>query len=253
MKILDESYFDKYFKQVGNQLKELIQKQDFNEKKIEFGYATRASAVFSSNIEGNTVDLNSYMNYELTKEKFKPTKEIEEINNLVTAYLFAQTNELNEDNFLECHKIFSKTLLIKRNRGKYRTEKVGVYDEKGLVYLAVEPEYVQEKMGQLFGDIIFLLRSEISIAEIFYYASLIHLKFVHIHPFRDGNGRGGRLLEKWFISQKLGENFWKIPSEKYYWDHRDDYYNNINIGVNYYELNYDCCFPFLIMLPECLR
>ena len=87
----------------------------------------------------------------------------------------------------------------------------------------------------------------------FYFASLIHLIFVHIHPFRDGNGRAARLIEKWFIAEKLGSKFWIMQSEKYYKEHQQEYYEKINLGVNYYELNYDNCLPFLIMLPECLR
>jgi len=31
-----------------------------------------------------------------------------------------------------------------------------------------------------------------------FFAALIHLVFVKIHPFDDGNGRAARLLEKWF-------------------------------------------------------
>ena len=251
--ITEKKYLTNYHKLVGHKIDHLIQNHDFSEQHIELGYATQSSAVYSSNIEGNTVNLNSYMNYQLSKEKFKPTKEVEEIENLVKAYELAQSNQLNEKNFLKCHEMFSKTLLIKSKRGKYRIEKVGVYDESGLVYLAIEPEFVKEKMKIFFNGVQSLLNEKLSNEETFYYASLLHLKFVHIHPFRDGNGRGVRLLEKWFIVEKLGDQFWKIPSEKYYKDHRDDYYENINLGVNYYELDYDRCLPFLTMLPKCLE
>lgn len=77
---------------------------------------TKSSAVYSFNIEGNSIDLNSYMNFDLNKEKFKVGKEIKEIEDLVEAYEFAQTNNLTEKNLLNCHKIFFKTLLIRRKR-----------------------------------------------------------------------------------------------------------------------------------------
>jgi Fic family protein len=253
MKITEKNYLADYHNLIGHKIDDLIQNHDFSEQKVEFSFSTRSSAVYSSNIEGNTVDLNSYMNYQLLRQKFKPTQEIEEIDNLVRAYELAQTHKLTEKNFLKCHEILSKTLLIKSKRGNYRIEKVAVYDEGGLVYLAVEPEYVEEKMKMLFEGIKILLDEKPTKEEAFYHASLIHLKFAHIHPFLDGNGRGARLLEKWFISETLGEHFWKIPSEMYYRDHRDDYYKNINLGVNFYELDYDRCLPFLGMLPKCLE
>lgn len=253
LEITEKKYLADYHKLVGYKIDHLIQHHDFSEQNIELGYATQASAVYSSNIEGNTVDLNSYMNYQLSKDKFKPTKEVEEIENLVKAYEFAQNNQLNEKNFLKYHEIFSKPLLIKSKRGKYRIEKVGVYDERGLVYLAIGPEFVAEKMKIFFNGVQSLLNEKLSNEVTFYHASLLHLKFAHIHPFRDGNGRAARLLEKWFIVEKLGDHFWKIPSEKYYRDHREDYYEHINLGVNYSELDYDRCLPFLIMLPKCLE
>ncbi|MBN1116921.1 MAG: Fic family protein [Bacteroidales bacterium] len=37
----------------------------------------------------------------------------------------------------------------------------------------------------------------------FYFASLIHLRFAHIHLFRDDNGRAARLIEKWFVAEIL--------------------------------------------------
>lgn len=250
IKVLEDKYFEEYLRLIAYSIDELIDRYNFSEEKIEFGYATQSSAVYSSNIEGNSIDLNSYMNQKLAKKIFKPTREIEEIDDLVEAYLFAQKNSLNEISFLKCHAIFSKTLLIKSKRGKYRDEKVAVYSESGLVYLAIEPEFVQEQMKTFFKDIEFLLTQTLSTQKVFYYASLIHLIFAHIHPFMDGNGRGARLLEKWFISEKLGKQFWKLPSEKYYKVHRDEYYNNINLGINFYALNYDLCLPFLCMLPR---
>ncbi|PKL85301.1 MAG: hypothetical protein CVV22_08530 [Ignavibacteriae bacterium HGW-Ignavibacteriae-1] len=52
-------------------------------------------ANYSPNIEGNSIDLNSFMNHALLKAKGKNNKEIVEIENLVAAYEFAQLNLLN--------------------------------------------------------------------------------------------------------------------------------------------------------------
>ena len=253
MRIIEDEYLHQYNELIGNQIDKLVELFDFAEKSTDLGYKTQASAVYSSNIEGNSIDLNSYMNYKLSQEKFKPQKEIQEIENLVSAYEFAQSNPLTEKNFLQCHRIFAKTLVIKSKQGKYRNEKVGVFGQSGLVYLAIEPELVKETMRDFFDDLGALLKKELSRSEAFYFASLIHLKFAHIHPFRDGNGRAARLLEKWFLTEKAGKDFWKLSSEKYYREHQMDYYANINLGVNYYELNYNKCIPFLLMLPKSLE
>jgi Fic family protein len=252
MRVTDKKYYNEYINQIGKEIPNLIEQYDFTENSGNFSYLTKASAVYSSNIEGNTIDLNSFMNYELSKSKFKPTKEIEEIENLITAYEFAQKTALTERNMLESHKILSKTLLIKSKRGKYREEPVGVFGKSGLIYLAIEPEYIEKEMKTFFDDITKLLSENLNEKEVFYHASLIHLIFVHIHPFMDGNGRIARLIEKWFIAEKLGKDFWKIPSEEYYKNHQEKYYEAIDIGINYYELNYDKCINFLELLPSCM-
>lgn len=253
MKITDKKYLDTYIQSIGHEIPALIQNYDFSENNGGFHYLTKSSAVYSSNIEGNSIDLNSYMNYELNKDKFKVGKELQEIEDLIEAYQFAQENRLNEENLLHCHKIFSDTLLIRSKRGKYRTERVGVFAKSGLAYMSVEPEFVEKHMKFLFQEIGQLIAADLTEAEVFYFASLIHLRFAHIHPFRDGNGRAARLMEKWFIAEKSGRDFWKIPSEEYYKVNQSGYYETINLGVNFYELNYDKCIPFLEMLPNCLR
>lgn len=253
MRITERKYFDTYIQKIGHEIPILIQNFDFSESKRGFDYLTKSSAIYSSNIEGNSIDLNSYMNYELNKDKFKVGKEIEEIEDLIEAYEFAQKNSLNETNLLTCHKIFSETLLIKSKRGKYRIEQVGVFGKSGLAYMAIEPEFVEQEMKIYFSDIEELISSNLNEKEVFYFASLIHLIFAHIHPFRDGNGRAARLIEKWFISEKLGRDYWKISSEEYYKINQTSYYDTINLGVNYYELNYAKCLGFLEMLPNCLK
>ena len=253
MRVTERKYLASYKKSIGNQISKLIENFDFSENRGEFEYLTKSSAVYSSNIEGNIIDLNSFTNYEMYKEKFKSGKEFEVSEDFIEAYRFAQANELNEKNLLYCHKIFSDTLLIKSKRGKYRIEQVGVFGKTGLAYMAVEPEFVKSEMSLFFQDINELLSSELNETEVFYFASLIHLRFAHIHPFRDGNGRAARLIEKWFIAEKSGHKFWKIPSEEYYKNNLAKYYETINLGVNFYELNYDNCIGFLKMLPNCLK
>jgi len=216
-------------------------------KDVDFSYLTEAGAVYSSNIEGNSVDVNSFMNMK-NGDTPKP-KEFEEITDLVSAYAFTQTNPLSQENLLEAHGIFAKRLVSPGNCGKYRQDSVGVFSSHGLVYMAVEAENVKGEMDKLFADIEELRQREVSPEEAVYFASYAHLVFAHIHPFMDGNGRAARLLEKWFLAEIAGENAWRIESERFYWEHRSDYYRNIHLGPNYYECDYSQSLPFLRMLP----
>jgi Fic family protein len=253
MKLIDKTYFNQYNQAIGKDIFALVSHFDFNSPSRNLGYQIQASAVYSSNIEGNSIDLNSFMNYKLSKQAHKPKKELQEIEDLILAYEFAQDQALNEKTLLKAHQLLSKKLLITSLRGKYRTDKVGVFGESGLVYLAVEAEFVAATMHDFFTEIGILLNLELSLEEVFYFAALIHLRFAHIHPFRDGNGRTARLLEKWFLAQKLGPAYWKLPSEKMYKENQAAYYQNINLGFNFYELNYNKCLPFLMMLNNTLK
>ncbi len=249
MHFLVDIYLKQYREYIAH-LNENIELFKHTSQDQDFKYLTESSSVFSANIEGNSLDLNSFMNFRASVNR---TKDVEEIENLIEAYQFAQSNKLTEEHLLETHKLCSWSLLDISLAWVYRNTKVGVFGKGGLIYLAIEPEYVTQTMRELFEDIEQLIQSELSVEEVFYYASFIHLKFVHIHPFADGNGRCARLLEKWFLSEKLGHDFWKLPAEEYYKEHRNVYYANINLGVNYYELDYTKCIPFLLMLSESLK
>ncbi len=253
MNLTDRRYFEAYFQSVGHNIEAWHGAFDFNAAAGDLGYRTVASAVYSSNIEGNPLDFNSFMNRRQAKAKLKAHKDVAEIENLIAAYDLARQSPLTEANFLRAHGLLSKTLLIKSKRGRYRNERVGIFSERGLVYVAVEPEYVAREMAEFFDQIAVLAPGKLTLAEAFYHASLAHLRLAHIHPFADGNGRAARLLEKWLLTTLIGAEAWQIPSEKYYWDHRADYYRHINLGVNYYALDYSRCLPFLEMLASCLK
>jgi Fic family protein len=253
--MLSTSYLNEYtsalksdnfesFKKLGN-------KSDFSSE--DFEYYLIASSLYSSKIEGNTIDANSFFRNR-SKKDFPKKKEIQEIEDLVDAYKFASENSLDKINFLKSHHILSQTFLSAKLRGKTRKEQVAVRDASTLkpIYIAVEPQFVEEELNKLFDDISLLLTIELSETEIFYFASMIHLWLAKIHPFMDGNGRSARLLEKWFIASKLGINAWSIQSEKFYWDHRPNYYQNISLGYNYYALHWERSIPFLLMLPQAL-
>lgn len=253
MRVTDKKYFNQYKEVLDFDLGATFSSINFDDEKIDLGYRMQASAVFSSNIEGNSIDLNSYMNSKISKEAFRNQKDIQEIEDLITAYQFAKNNPITEKNLLKIHQIISQNLLVDFRQGEYRNDKMGVFDANGLVYLAIEPQFVAEKIQELVSDIQELLKKELTIVELFYHASLIHLKFVHIHPFWDGNGRTARLLEKWFLASKINSRGWKIQSERYYKEQLQSYYDNINLGMNYYVLNYDKCVPFLMMLASSLK
>ena len=68
----------------------------------------------------------------------------------------------------------------------------------------------------------------------------------------DGNGRLARLLEKWFLAEKLGEKAWFLQSEKNYYENHNQYYQNIRkLGLEFETLDYEKSLDFLLFCYEC--
>lgn len=253
LNLINSGYFSEYKKQLNINIDEAFGTLlDKPQTADDFKFYLANSAVHSSNIEGNTVNFDTYLKASEHNLHLK-TKEIKEIEELIKAYEFAKENELTLKNSLKAHEIITTSILVKKERGKIRDVKVGVRSEGRLVYLAIEPEFVKKELEKLFEDIALLIATKLTIEEVFYYAAYIHLVFVNIHPFVDGNGRATRLIEKWFLAKKLGDKAWFITSEKNYWDNRAVYYKNLQIGLNYYEVKYENSIPFLLMLPNALK
>lgn len=215
-----------------------------------FSFYTSVASVFSSKIEGERIELDSYIKHKRDNIPFLPdyTKKIDD---LYDAYLFAQQNQLNEENLKQSHRLLSRSIVSKEWRGRYRMQPMYVATEDGKIeYVAALPQQAAHEMGKFFADIEVLLKTPMTVPEAFFYASMIHLVFVKIHLWNDGNGRNARLLEKWFLAEKLGSKAWLVQSEKMYYQNHQSYYHNIRaLGLEYDHLIYDNALNFLLMLP----
>ncbi len=183
-----------------------------------FKFYTAVSVMSSSRIEGEQLEVDSYVKHKVLDIEYLANL-TEKPNDLYQAYEFARDNKLSAKSFLEAHAIATTHLLPETHRGKIRTGNMLIMEQETnrVQYKAANQSIVKKEYKLFWEELSELIPQELSIEEVFYYASFIHLLFVKIHPFNDGNGRTARLLEKWFLATKLGEKAWFIASENYYY------------------------------------
>ena len=94
----------------------------------------------------------------------------------------------------DIHSIILRVINSKE-AGSFRLRDVGVRKSDGEIHKFCEPLKIEEKMRELMQ----WLESDSS--HIVIKSALLHLKFVTIHPFIDGNGRTARLLMNLLLIQ----------------------------------------------------
>ena len=160
------------------------------------------SSVYSSKIEGEEIDFDSFFKHKFLHVEFQPDL-TRKADDLFAAYDFIDQHPLSLENVHKAHSILAANLLPLTQQGVYRNNPMYVINSADRIeYIAADADRVEEEMEKLFHDVDLLLNTQLSIHEVFYYASLLHLVFVKIHPYQDGNGRTARLLEKWFLDRK---------------------------------------------------
>jgi len=148
------------------------------ERIVGFIYNTNA-------IEGNTLTLEETDEILKGKKISKKERDVKEVKNMKKCidFLFDYKGDIDEKMILKLHEIEQKGIMP--DAGKYRNVnvRVGKY---------VCPEWM--KIPGLMAEFMEWYKVARKKLHPFELASLVHLKFVKIHPFRDGNGRMARLL-----------------------------------------------------------
>ena len=199
-------------------------------------------------MRGKNIDFDSYFRHKFLNVKFW-SDYTRKADDLYAAYDFIDNHEMNLKNAQKAHSILSSKLLPKSRQGLIRTNPMFVINSDDRIeYVAAGPEIVKRETNKLFEDIDLLINTDLNPFEVFYYAAFIHLVFVKIHPFQDGNGRTARLMEKWFLIEKIGQIATSVQLEKNYYLKIKNYSSNIkNLGLEYEDLDYSKSLDFLLM------
>lgn len=207
-------------------------------------------------IEGGTLTEDEVLQviestHEITQEQHK-----RRISNLSQAYQYAesealkslangqQTFILSESFILSLHQLISSGINDDRYRpGQYRDNPKGkitrVSDaDHGGVY---KPPQAHIDIKLLMGKLIEWLNSD----ELCHLPSLIraplaHYYFERIHPFQDGNGRVGRLLEKSILIAS-GDKYASRGIDRYYLENIDTYFSVFNRSRKEEKTNPETC------------
>jgi hypothetical protein len=109
-----------------------IKEMAFN--KDAFGYSVSVASVYSSMIEGNPIDLDTFMKY--TDSGINKTKKSYlEIQDLIKAYEFTRDSRLSYDSMMKAHEIMTKRIIDNiLYRGRVRNKEVGIYGPGGKIY-----------------------------------------------------------------------------------------------------------------------
>lgn len=189
-------------------------------------------------IEGNPISGEDVERIAKGEELEKYTKkDQQEIRNLISAYQVLADIKPCEDPFFlteelicDLHQIITQDVPDEHNiPGKYRNGQVHVGDSAhGGVYT---PPKILEDVQNLMREYVGWINSEKAVQlNPFIRASLAHYYFCIIHPFWDGNGRTGRLLEA-ILLQAGNVKFIPREMSNYYYRNVDEYYNAFSKSI----------------------
>jgi len=190
----------------------------------------RREAVLSSRIEGTQASISDLFLFEASGER-RARGDVREVANYVKAVDFgiAQLNELPLSMRL-IHQIHAELLRGVRGEkevpGELRTRQVWIGFDGTTIqearYVAPPASYVPDLLGNWEK----FLNEELEIPPLIQCA-LMHYQFEAIHPYRDGNGRIGRLLIVLFLCAKGVLPTPLLYLSAYFDRHRNEYYDHL--------------------------
>ena len=166
-------------------------------------------AVLSSKLEGTHATIEDFINYDAGNEVSVSKDEMQEVMNYRSALYFAlgKMSTISDDSEEGRHKLPLSVRLIKemhkilldnvrgqnKSPGEFKTEQNYIGNSAEITFTPLPPELTQDYMAN-FEQYIHFVEVDLLVQ-----AALIHCQFEMIHPFKDGNGRIGRLLIPLFL------------------------------------------------------
>lgn len=172
-------------------------------------------------IENNSLSLDQVTAVVNGKRVLGKEDEILAVKNAFEVYkLISKFKPFSVKDLLKAHKIMMHNLV--ENAGNFRNDGVGVFDENGnVVHMAPPASMVVENMENLFS----WLKS--SSTPMLIRSCVFHYEFEFIHPFKDGNGRMGRLWHTVLLTF-FNPIFEYVPIESIIKDNQAEYYKTID-------------------------
>jgi Fic family protein len=191
----------------------------------------RQEAVESSRIEGTITTLDELLQYEADQdeENFAPILNARDDTLEVYLYERAMTSA---QRYLEQGYLLDKftmrsihQILLGHGRGSlmapgvFKTEQNYLADrgKKQILFVPISPEHLDTGLDDLFNFI------HDDTCEIHIRTALAHLEFEALHPFKDGNGRIGRMLITLMLWQKQAISAPHFYVSSYFEQHKNEY------------------------------
>ena len=192
----------------------------------------RKEAVLSSQIEGTQSSLSDLLLYENAEIPGVPLDDVQEVSNYVAALNHGLKRlrggfPLSLRLIREIHEVLlAKGRGSHAQPGEFRKSQnwIGGSRPGNAAYVPPPPEYVMDCLGDLES---FLHDDENSLP-LLIRAGLVHAQFETIHPFLDGNGRVGRLLITFMLTEKQMLHEPVLYLSLFFKKHRRLYYDRLN-------------------------
>ena len=123
LKLIPTDLLEEYRQQVGIDLQNRFDSlKDADISTDTFSFYTSVSAITSSRIEGEQMEVDSYLKHKMLDLGYQPDL-VQKPNDLYNAYLFAQKNELTSSNIFKAHQLITAHLLPQNKQGVLRSVK----------------------------------------------------------------------------------------------------------------------------------
>ena len=197
---------------------------------------TKKEAVLSSQIEGTQATLTEILELEADEGKTDSKNKYDdfiEITNYNKAIEYAENEVLDKGKISlwllrNIHKLLLNGARGKdKNPGEFRNEQNWIGKPGSTIENASFVPVPQENLTEYLENLENYINDFEEQSELIQ-AAIIHVQFEKIHPFKDGNGRIGRMLIPLFLYYKGILSRPILYISEYFEENRDEYYDKLN-------------------------